>query len=57
MPLNWTIHPCSFEAFNASKNRDYLLSVNKTSQLNQLFPDSPLRDISLLLWPVQPLKR
>lgn len=37
------------EAFNASKNRDYLLSVNKTSQLNQLFPDSPLRDISLLL--------
>jgi len=37
------------EAFNAYQKKDYLLAVDKVNQLTQVFPDSPLRDISLLL--------
>ena len=37
------------EAFNAYQQKDYLLSIEKSDQLNQVFPDSPLRDVALLL--------
>jgi len=37
------------DAFNAYQNEDYLLATNKLSTLNQLFPDTPLRDVALLL--------
>ena len=37
------------EAFNAYQQKDYLLAIEKCDQLNQVFPDSPLRDVSLLL--------
>jgi len=37
------------EAFNAYQKKDYLLTIEKIDQLTQIFPDSPLRDISLLL--------
>ncbi|MDD5284569.1 MAG: hypothetical protein PHD54_01815 [Desulfuromonadaceae bacterium] len=37
------------EAFNAFQKKDYLLALEKTSQINQVFPDSPLRDLTLLL--------
>ncbi len=37
------------EAFNAYQQKDYLLAVEKCDQLNQIFPDSPLRDVTLLL--------
>jgi len=37
------------EAFNAYQKKDYLLAMDKVEQLTQVFPDSPLRDISLLL--------
>lgn len=37
------------EAFNAYQQKDYLLSIEKCDQLNQVFPDSPLRDVTLLL--------
>lgn len=37
------------EAFNAYQQQDYLLAIEKCNQLNQVFPDSPLRDITLLL--------
>lgn len=37
------------EAFNAFQRKDYLLSAEKLNQLNQHFPDSPLRDVSLLM--------
>lgn len=37
------------DAFNAFQRKDYLLSVEKLGKLNQLFPDSPLRDVSLLM--------
>lgn len=37
------------EAFNAYQKKDYLLAIDKVNQLTQVFPDSPLRDISLLL--------
>lgn len=37
------------EAFNAYQQKDYLLSIEKCDQLNQAFPDSPLRDVALLL--------
>lgn len=37
------------EAFNAYQQKDYLLTVEKCDQLNQVFPDSPLRDVTLLL--------
>lgn len=37
------------DAFNAFQRKDYLLSVEKLKLLQQVFPDSPLRDIALLL--------
>lgn len=37
------------EAFNAFQRKDYLSSAEKLKQLNQHFPDSPLRDIALLM--------
>ena len=37
------------EAFNAFQKKDYLLAIEKASRLNQVFPDSPLRDVALLL--------
>jgi uncharacterized repeat protein (TIGR01451 family) len=37
------------EAFNAYQKKDYLLAIDKVNQLSQIFPDSPLRDLSLLL--------
>lgn len=37
------------DAFTAYQKKDYLLAIEKTDQLNQLFPDSPLRDVALLL--------
>lgn len=37
------------DAFNAFQRKDYLLSIEKLGQLNQLFPESPLRDVSLLM--------
>lgn len=37
------------EAFNAFQKKDYLLAINKASQITEHFPDTPLRDVSLLL--------
>ncbi|MDD2366606.1 MAG: hypothetical protein PHN84_10630 [Desulfuromonadaceae bacterium] len=37
------------EAFNAYQQKDYLLTIEKCDQLNQVFPDSPLKDVTLLL--------
>lgn len=37
------------EAFNAYQQKDYLLAIEKCDQLNLVFPDSPLRDVTLLL--------
>lgn len=37
------------EAFSAFKGKDYLHSIEKLNKMNQLFPDSPLRDIALLM--------
>ncbi|MCK7496046.1 MAG: hypothetical protein MZW92_37660 [Comamonadaceae bacterium] len=37
------------EAFNSFQRKDYLLSAEKLQQLNQHFPDSPLRDVALLM--------
>lgn len=37
------------EAFNAYQQKDYLLTIEKCDQLNKIFPDSPLRDVTLLL--------
>ncbi len=37
------------EAFTAFQGKDYLLSIEKLDRLEQLFPDSPLRDVALLL--------
>ena len=37
------------EAFNAFHQKDYLLTIEKLELLHQIFPDTPLRDISLLL--------
>ena len=37
------------DAFNAYQQKDYLLTIEKCDQLNQVFPDSPLRDVALLL--------
>ncbi len=37
------------EAFNAYQQKDYLLAIEKCDQLNQVFPDSPLRDVTILL--------
>ena len=36
------------EAFNAYQQKDYLLTIEKCTQLNQAFPDSPLRDVTIL---------
>jgi uncharacterized repeat protein (TIGR01451 family) len=37
------------EAFTAYQKKDYLLSIEKLNQLTQVFPDTPLRDVALLL--------
>lgn len=37
------------DAFNAFQKKDYLLTIDKIGQLTEIFPESPLRDISLLL--------
>ncbi|QOX78157.1 outer membrane protein assembly factor BamD [Trichlorobacter lovleyi] len=37
------------EAFTAFQGKDYLHSIDKLHQMDQLFPDSPLRDVSLLM--------
>jgi len=37
------------EAFNAYQKNDYLLAIEKLGTINQLFPDTPLRDVALLL--------
>ena len=37
------------EAFSSFQGKDYLYSIDKLKQLDQLFPDSPLRDVALLL--------
>jgi hypothetical protein len=37
------------DAFNAFQQNDYLLAIEKCDQLNQVFPDSPLRDVTMLL--------
>ena len=37
------------EAFTSFQGKDYLRSIEKIQQLEQLFPDSPLRDVSLLM--------
>ncbi len=37
------------EAFSAFQRKDYLYSVEKLTLLEQLYPESPLRDVSLLL--------
>lgn len=37
------------DAFNAFQQKDYLLAIEKCDHLNQVFPDSPLRDVTLLL--------
>jgi len=37
------------EAFNAYQKKDYLLATTKAGQITDHFPDTPLRDVSLLL--------
>jgi len=37
------------EAFNAYQQKDYLLTIEKCDQLIQVFPETPLRDVTLLL--------
>ena len=37
------------DAFSAYQKKDYLTAIEKADQLNQIFPDSPLRDVALLL--------
>jgi len=37
------------EAFGAYQKKDYLLTLEKIGVINQLFPDTPLRDVTLLL--------
>ncbi len=37
------------EAFSAFQGKDYLLSIDKINKMEQLYPDSPLRDVSLLM--------
>lgn len=37
------------EAFNAFQKKDFILVLEKIDQLNRAFPDTPLRDVSLLL--------
>lgn len=51
LPLRAEVDDSSLfmEAFNAFQRKDYLFSAEKLNQLNQYFPDSPLRDVALLL--------
>jgi hypothetical protein len=37
------------EAFGAYQKMDYLLAIDKVKELTQVFPDTPLRDVALLL--------
>jgi uncharacterized repeat protein (TIGR01451 family) len=37
------------EAFNAYQKKDYLLTIGKVKELTQVFPDTPLKDVALLL--------
>jgi len=37
------------QAFSAYQKMDYLLAIEKIGAINQLFPDTPLRDVTLLL--------
>jgi hypothetical protein len=37
------------QAFTAFQEKDYLLSIQKLKNLEELYPDSPLRDVSLLM--------
>lgn len=37
------------EAFTAYQKKDYLLTIEKIGSIEQLFPDTPLRDVALLL--------
>lgn len=37
------------EAFNAFQKQDYLLAIEKATQLNQAFPESSLKDVTMLL--------
>lgn len=37
------------EAFTAYQGKDYILSIDKLHQMDQLYPDTPLRDVSLLM--------
>lgn len=37
------------DAYNAYQKKDYLLAIEKINQLTQVFPDTPLKDVSLLL--------
>lgn len=37
------------EAFTAYQKKDYLLAIDKIGVINQLYPDTPLRDVTLLL--------
>jgi len=37
------------DAFNAYQKKDYLLTIDKVRELTQVFPDTPLKDVALLL--------
>jgi uncharacterized repeat protein (TIGR01451 family) len=37
------------EAYTAYQKKDYLLAIEKIQSINQLFPDTPLHDVALLL--------
>ncbi len=37
------------DAFNAFQTKDYIRTIEQLDQLYRLFPDTPLRDVSLLL--------
>lgn len=37
------------EAFTAFQGKDFIRSIEKLNQMEQLYPDSPLRDVSLLM--------
>lgn len=37
------------EAFTAYQNKDYLLAIERIGTISQLYPDTPLRDVALLL--------
>jgi hypothetical protein len=37
------------EAFTAYQKKDYLLAIDKIGVINQLYPDTPLQDVTLLL--------